>query len=1191
MKTPIFNALTFPLTGSSLIEASAGTGKTYSACNVYLRILIGHQECGLPLKAAPPIQEILVLTFSRAATTELQTRISKRISEAIMVFSEGHPSKDVFLEQLKTSIPKKDHTRVVQRLRYASVQIDLASIFTIHSFCQKLMAENHFTLNQNKLRRLELNVNEHIKRITRDAWRMLHNRDKTAYQLATISQQWPTFETFNAYYSTLITNHEHTELHKPLITIDTSFEDLFDDHYISLINNVKTLWCRQQSELNSFFNSNDIKYKNRYKKPVKEMNSFCQQNNAFFFSKYLSTKIEKLTYSHISLQLKKENCILDHISDVLIAIEELLVYITDQHQDSIKLRQWLLLQLKNKWRDYKSIHFIVTPSDLLYELNNALSTPSFKQDIRDKYPFAIIDEFQDTDALQYNIFKRIYIEDQHSSLVLIGDPKQAIYRFRAADLHTYLNAKKNISSERIFSMETNWRSSKTIIACFNYLFSRHHSIFMNDNIQYKEVISAPNPSTTDHDGITYNSKIEQLTFWLAQSKESDTVINKVDAQSLLFSYCASKIHELLNDANTRVNQRTIRSEDICILVRSNDDAIKIQTALNKINISSTFLNKKDSIYNSQCALHLCYFFNALLQPNSTTSLSTILATSFYQIKYDTLSQSDLDSWQHHFNQLHEFTHTHDLLSFMNHWRYSDDIDLHLYSLTDGTRWLTDLNHLCYLLTEQMLRHDTLSDLINAFQETVYKARNNELLMSDEQQLHLNSDKELITITTMHSSKGLEYPIVFIPYGCGFRKDTSNIIPVCENGLTKQVISLYDDDATQTKQNSEQLSEDMRLLYVALTRAKYACYVGFNEKGLYQSALGHLLGISQEKDNTPSNIIQNLEKISSNSPISYELINDYKSVNSQKKRTHDSLKKSLSFSEFKHTIPSPIWGITSYSQLTQSSKKYTPTSEYLITHPDKVSLIYEDSPIQIDNLAPTTHTFPKGAEFGIFFHSILEDIEFHSNDDIAIQNIVSNRLKSHGFSHLSSDWQQYLCHWIDDILSVPLASAFGSMTLRNITHLNKEMHFYLDIPYNISSTHINTILSKFEYSSHIKNTSVQGLLTGYIDLLFEHNNKYYIVDYKSNHLGEDNEAYTQPNLNQAVSQHGYDIQYIFYTLAIHRLLHQRLQNYCYDTHLGGCFCLFLRGMSSNDSANGVFYDLPPRELIETLDLYFASGSID
>ncbi|PIX73247.1 3'-5' exonuclease, partial [Shewanella sp. CG_4_10_14_3_um_filter_42_91] len=468
---------------------------------------------------------------------------------------------------------------------------------------------------------------------------------------------------------------------------------------------------------------------------------------------------------------------------------------------------------------------------------------------------------------------------------------------------------------------------------------------------------------------------------------------------------------------------------------------------------------------------------------------------------------------------------------------------------------------------------------------------------DEQQLRLESEQNLVQIVTIHKSKGLEYPVCFVPFVSLARGNKKRPAPMMYH---KNEQLIWDIDATdegweQLKQ--ETLAEDLRLLYVALTRPVYVCYLYIANQSrqlkagissqLPETGIGYLLGITDKK--TDFALIQaKVNAIAILPAMSVECL-DNNIDDSVLADIHDN-NDPLAAKKVTR-VQSLAWRVGSYSGLVKHlpHERVAPGADDEDFTDELIQLQLQDeltSEPELDRF-----TFERGANAGSFMHLVLELFDF-TQADTELTPALTKAMKQYGFDEAL--WQQPLMDWYQQILAAPLfidtSSENTSLTLSQLGIKQKmvEMEFYLPIS-TLQASQLNHILQQHGYVAGLDFDTLKGMLKGFIDLTFEYQGQFYIADYKSNHLGDNYSDYTRSAMAKAIDAHRYNLQYILYTLALHRYLSLRLPNYNYQQHIGGCYYLFLRGMHPDHPGVGVFYDKPPQALIEQLDRLFTGNT--
>jgi len=481
---------------------------------------------------------------------------------------------------------------------------------------------------------------------------------------------------------------------------------------------------------------------------------------------------------------------------------------------------------------------------------------------------------------------------------------------------------------------------------------------------------------------------------------------------------------------------------------------------------------------------------------------------------------------------------------------------------EGERKMTNYLHLADLLQEAGQQFSGTDEMLRWLLDQRDDTNN----LGQNRQLRLESDENLIKIVTIHKAKGMEYPVVFLPFLWSARacdkKDPLTFHPTDKPDLLH--IGLGTQDAGHyLLAEKERLAEDMRLLYVAFTRAKYCCYFCWGKiNKIEESALCYLLNqpAKREEDKNHCTDIRNI--LHEDELLA---IREYVEPSGVQYRPVELDDSALSPANFTGTIDTS-WHITSYSRLISS---HSQSAE----RPDYDQFIEEQHYAQALN----AFGFPKGAAAGTCLHTILEQIHF--TDTANHEEVIKNQLQYAGFD---DSWLAVVKTWLQEILQTELKPSLALQQLQDRDRVN-EMSFYFPLR-SVNLQRFNQVLKDFSYAPlPDDHGTLQGLMVGFIDLVLHDKGTYYLADYKSNYLGNQPSDYNQEQLQRAMLEHRYDLQYLIYTLALHRFLGQRIKEYSYEQHFGGAFYLFLRGMNpAHTTGTGIFSARPPVELINQLD---------
>ncbi|KZM38581.1 exodeoxyribonuclease V [Marinomonas sp. SBI22] len=1216
------DALHFPLYGKRLIEASAGTGKTYTIANLYLRMLLpvsSDADFEKPLT----VDQILVVTFTEAATAELKARIRNRIRDARKALLLGQ-SNDVFLAQLLDSMTAENIASGVERLLYAEKQMDEAAIFTIHGFCQRMLSQNAFESRMLFQQEIETDEQAPLALAIKDVWRA-NIYPMKADIAALVKPIWPSPEALQKELSLL--------QNQPDAVIQDGGKDLdqaqdFDleslmSNALETMHKVKAMWLEQAANILDALTNSGIKgtFWGKRQAGIPDVILEWAQSDETGLPKELAKFSGK---EHVN-QLKKNGAQPNH------AFFELVTSLFESYPsvDKIKppLMAYLWQQTQTRLFNWKQQTQKLTFTDLLTNLDEALSLPGQEEGaenalalrIRQLYPLAMIDEFQDTDPVQYRIFSQIYqpaSQDENSlGLIMIGDPKQAIYAFRGADIYTYLAAKQEVDA--IYSLATNYRSSAAMIQSVNALFAAQANPFLVDGIPFVEVQDRQTPGEFyRHDQLE-----KAVQFLLPEEAYSDDgIVTSAQYQIQMADLTAEHICKTLIQAQqgeALISGQAVRSGDIAVLVSGYRQAQLMKAALSERGVASVYLSDRGSVFASTEARELLLVLNAILSQGKESAIRSALATNLlgWQVdELDQLNQNDVlyETWVDRFKDYFEIWHKDGVLPMIRAMIQTLELAPKLLTGMQGERRLTDLLHLGEKLQQKAKELESKEGLIR-YLTLAIQAPNGD---SDEQKIRLESDDELVRIITIHKSKGLEYPIVYLPFA---------FTPFRNNGK----YALYHDDKHQLnyapvpdenqleQHETELYAGEIRLAYVALTRAREACYIGCAQVGkaatkskeaelsLHLSGIGAL--ICHGKPIELGELETKLQALTSESDkMGQSLLVSEKSL--LLNLSQGSKEESVAAQTFSGNIERDWW-VGSYSSLVVEQSALAKEQEAEHSEPGldeftKVETLEQSQPQLVDEVAQqdvlvsdekTCFTFPKGAKPGTFLHDLLEgNALIGSLEEVSFADLLKTQYQGKMIEYFVKqgyeDWQDVLFSWLEDILATSL---YPNVSLKQLSPQQclKEMEFFLPVA-GFNARTLDQIARQYDpvslHAPAIQERSLKGMLKGFIDLLFEHEGKYYVLDYKSNHIGMAYEDYQAEHMAHAIAEHRYDLQYQLYTLALHRLLAQRLPDYDYDKHIGGVCYLFLRGMKAKDdkgevgSNTGVFTTRLSREHVYALD---------
>ncbi|MFT3131264.1 exodeoxyribonuclease V subunit beta, partial [Klebsiella pneumoniae] len=836
--------LRLPLIGERLIEASAGTGKTFTIAALYLRLLLGlGGEAAYP--RAISVEELLVVTFTEAATEELRGRIRSNIHELRIACLRGESDNPLYSALLAEIADKDDAAKT---LLLAERQMDEAAVFTIHGFCQRMLSLNAFEsgmLFEQQLIEDESRLRyqacadfwrRHCYPLTRDIAAVIHDVWKGPRDLLKSLDRW--------------LQGEAPQLKSPPAPNETLAER--HQQIIARIDSLKQQWREQVGEIEGVLENSGLDRRkfNRGNqgKWMEKVNAWAQEET---LSYQLPDALEKFAQSFLLERTKAGGE--PPVHPLFSAVESLLA-------SSLTLTDLVLARAMVEIRDAvareKRRRGELGFDDMLSRLDEALrgdSGETLASAIRQRFPVAMIDEFQDTDPQQYRIFRRIWRRQPETALLLIGDPKQAIYAFRGADIFTYMKARGDVAAP--YTLDTNWRSSPGMVGSVNRLFSLSDNPFM-----FHEIPFLPVKAAAKNKGLRFTvdaADVPAMNVWLMPG---DTV-GSGDYQTFMAQLCATQIRDWLSAGQRGrallwrgETSRPVQASDITVLVRNRLEAAQVREALQTLGIPSVYLSNRDSVFETLEAQELLWLLQAVLAPERENTLRSALATSMFgltALDIENLNQDEQawDALVEEFSEYRQIWRQRGVMPMLRALMTARHIAENLLATRGGERRLTDILHISELLQEAASQLESEHALVRWLAQHIAEPDSN----AASQQMRLESDKHLVQIVTIHKSKGLEYPLVWLPFIARFRKQDQAFYHDRETFAA--VLDLGQDEASLELAEAERLAEDLRLLYVALTRAVWHCSLGVaplssrksGNSDFHLSALGRLLQAGEAMD--------------------------------------------------------------------------------------------------------------------------------------------------------------------------------------------------------------------------------------------------------------------------------------------------------------------------------------------------------
>ncbi|MDA8018300.1 MAG: exodeoxyribonuclease V subunit beta [Thermoanaerobaculia bacterium] len=1241
MTTAPLDLLETPLEGgTTVIEASAGTGKTYCLTGLVLRLLLERR--------VESIGQILVVTFTNAATDELVARLRSALRDAHRAMLDSSPAADPFVRGL---VEQHRGAEGADVLRDALLDLDGMLVSTIHGFCRRVLEESAF--ESGSAFDPELVEDDDLLRLdaARDAWRRLLSEDETGQVAQLAAAKGLTPERFAAEVRETSRHPEIQIVPEPRDVAEAAAE--LSTRRAQLAATWRGPRMRLFLSRRRWKTGADLSDAGAQRAAVAAVDDFCRGTLG-------PTAIEELTTHRVAEQLREPA---DELTrEPALAVIDAVAESTWQLQHAVCCR--MVADVSVALAQAKERAGILAFDDLVHRLDRALGDPlhgpRLRRSVRQTLRVALVDEFQDTDLVQYRIFRRLFDD---GPLYLVGDPKQAIYRFRGADVFAYLEAKR--AADRIYTLDRNWRSSGDLVRAVNALFEVERPFVYRD-IPYPGVQAAAKVAARalSSGGAPVDAEAPLQVHWLGEEASARR------AEARLVGWTSTEVSRMLA-ADLRLTDtedqegRPLRPADLAVLVRTNDQALAVQDGLRRAGIPAV-VSRSGDIFHSEEVEELERVLRAILDPSDRVRLKTACATrlwgmdaaELFRLSQDSEELEDADRWQRLFDtfeELREVWREEGFVSMARHWLDSHGVRERLLKLDQGERRLTNLLHGVEVLARAI--HDerrTPAGLVAWLAAERRRASHDR----DAAELRLESDAEAVEISTVHKAKGLEYEVVLCPFLWQARSvDAPPVtVHVSSVGLLREHGSWPPEqgvvgsrvDRHLAAAEAERLAEDLRLVYVALTRARRRCLVAWGAigRGAASSASGlaYLLHRRQqvvdsdldaavwsanaldEARRRVSDWFSDLTGWAEHHASLVEIRSIETEVVPGAWQNGSEVQSKLQARELPMSVRRQLkpWQISSFSSLSRAA--HGESSREL---PDRADPSRVQPPVGSgSSSAPQgIFAFARGPRAGQCLHDILENLDFamaadpQAHDQVA--DLVRRQLQRFGLAEQSVH-DDGSGPWVPEHVVVDLLRRLVQVALPDGPRLRSverggrlaEWQFWAPLRPVAAADLADCFRSGSreswvsDYADRLATLSpreVEGFLTGYVDLVFEWQGRFYVVDWKSNHLGNSVADYDSGALMRAMAEHHYFLQYHLYVVALLRYLRSRGDSRDYDEVLGAVYYVFLRGIAQADeipaagqlglfaqaqpdcdasmhvsAETGIFCDRPSRELIEELD---------
>ncbi len=1220
--------------GRTVIEASAGSGKTRAITTLVARLVVEQER---------ELDSILVVTFTKAATAELRKRIRKTLKAIQDGLTRDGADDGQALELLQKWQAAEDlgEKRIKDRIDAALLDIDRANVYTIHGFCQRALTEFAFETGFPFGFEVRGDGGAIVEGVVRDLWQRRF-RDCPRIVARHVSNRKFMPDLLAGWIDSLRSRPDFEIRGVPEPVVEPADAERACKE---ALERTREIWRDHQAEYCRILRESDALNRQSYRPATVERK--IADVEAVFAASELPVEIDGLGELADWLGGKRaegkckkghqlpENPLFDAF-DVLSAACAALSNALDGWLR--QTRELIIEQAGDEIRRLIRAERRLGYNDLLTETRRALESESGSRvaaNVRNRFPVALIDEFQDTDPMQARIFDRIYsgpVESGRSNaLYVVGDPKQSIYEFRGADVFAYLSTQEGTDSS--LQLDRNWRSAPDLVQAVNAIFDVPLAFTIPEIAFTQARPGRKQGAPLEIDG----DSRPPFCFWLPDDQK-----NNGSASSTVVRETANEIIELLSLARAgraRIDGRPLRASDIAVLVPRRDFGREIAQALRRLGGKCVEIDDS-SVFGTREAEQLHRLLLALANPGRQDFRRSALTGDLFGLTNEqllALSERD-EPWNHWTGQFRDWRDSWLARGVGAMLRKIIDAGGgagNLLRYADGPRRLTNLYHLTELLQE--------TETENRFSPAGVVAWLSRRLAGqaegdDAARLRIESDEDLVRIMTIHGSKGLEFPIVYLPFAWyGRQIDNDSEAPVSyhfrKDKRFPAILDLAPDDSGQRMRELEEFGESVRRLYVALTRARERCVVVWtrvegrrnrelpplawlmHRTGQCDAALAGLSGeelaaMSPAVPNVVADAYSNIrddfrnksrqefradiQAVADRFPAGIEIRDLAAGSAKPGARPGDEPEIVLECREFSRATRR-IRQMTSFTALSADHAAAFPAHRLVEPGaPDHdeteghVDAESDEREIQPELLEHNAFNFPRGIQVGSCLHRIFEILDEEPNREV--DQVCGEQLAHAG---IEAKWRDTARKMVENTRGTKLLEpGQGGFRLADIDSRLTELEFFFPVN-GLHRSGLGEVLERNGYPDLLDGgqdkQAIDGYLRGFIDLTFEHEGRWYVLDYKSNWLGKQAEDYEPERLGHAMREHRYQLQYLIYLLALHRYLRTRLPDYDYERHIGGAFYLFLRGMDpAAGMARGVWFDRPARKCIEALDEFMGGG---
>lgn len=1148
---------------NAILEASAGTGKTFAIENVVVRFLIDPEKDDELYR----LEDILVVTFTRAATRDLKLRIRAKLEKAAKEFkaylADGTVAEgcaDYLIAHMEMGAEAV--SSALRHVERALFSFDQAQIYTIHGFCWRMLRS--FAIEAGVSMETSCSEEEPLSKtkllqVIKDFLRTelideVYSPQQLKIVLKKCDQRIETLQ---------------TELLKAIskgldISATPSFSEYLNE-FRSMMRVLKGRFGYISERIVSDFLLHAPAYRglsNRSKQIHQEvMDKVIRFAKIFDKEQWAVADFEMLIADGLYLvdALSPENLAARgmppsreklHYPDLLETLRSYLGNIVSKARDGNCIFARMASDCQRLMKHYLNQEELLGFDDLLQQMRRAIYHPSFADKIRGCFRVVIVDEFQDTDPVQWEIFKILFTDQSgwNGYVYLVGDPKQSIYAFRQADIYTYLSAAQTLGNQTMSTLDTNFRSQYRLVEALNALFSAAQELFPlpreKTNLTYRKVAAGKEGDRHFSDGKGC------VQFLMARGKEKRMTLVEYE-KGYFFPAIAQEIVRLNTEDGIRLNE-------CAVLVSDRFQAERLTSYLKSLQIPA-ISQRGNNLADSPAVHAMRELLNGILHYRTMSALRVALAGRMIGMTYlELLTILQENRWEQIVERCDRLRHLLLNDSFavfygqlMRSSWHLDGMNMlqRLLGQEGGLEFYREWQDIAEVLIQEQMQHHLSPEGLIAFLDEFDK-----LAMNDDDRMKLTVDpsEEGVTILTTHVSKGLEFDVVF-SLGLIKRSPINESLMPIKHDHQIFLEPIFDKSSPRYVGYCQEIdAEKMRQLYVAFTRAKYRLYVPvaiacggsdieYGEASPMDLFLARLGNDTMDADHQSyeglyakireyngSSLEEDIEKAAVDIGLT---ILDKSKLDVVRNKSSEA---TILMPPDNIVVPgAPIY-VQSFTSLAHVKKSYNPITKDELLAPHDLNAEHR-----------TPHTLPAGSDVGTVFHNILETIPFHTVDNIAtVLSAVQTALQG----------TQYM-GWNEVIAGIVFRA------LR--THLPGSA-----VPFCLADVDPKKIYREIEflYSETGETGNHDGFVKGVIDLFFEHQGKYYLLDWKSNWLGTSDECYLQDNLMRSMEDHDYHLQAKIYREALKRYL-RLFDQRDFDELFGGTYYIFLRGLGAG---NGILY---------------------